>query len=98
METVKIYQAKTHFSALVDRANAGEKIIIAKGDKPVAMLVPIGSQLEPRQPMHGLVVGNQPGVRQPAGLLTGSIDWVAWKEADKEIEDMIYESLGLNDK
>ena len=40
-DAVTIHAAKTHFSALVARAEAGEEIIIARGDKPVAKLVPL---------------------------------------------------------
>jgi prevent-host-death family protein len=36
-----IYEAKTHLSKLVDRAAAGESIIIAKAGRPVARLVPL---------------------------------------------------------
>ena len=38
--TVNIYEAKTNLSKLVDRAAAGEEIIIAKAGKPKAKLVP----------------------------------------------------------
>ncbi|TCZ64038.1 type II toxin-antitoxin system Phd/YefM family antitoxin [Roseicella aquatilis] len=40
-DTVTIHAAKTHLSALVARAEAGEEIVIARGDKPVAKLVPL---------------------------------------------------------
>lgn len=39
-ETVNLYAAKTHLSTLVDRAAAGEEIVIAKAGKPKAKLVP----------------------------------------------------------
>jgi prevent-host-death family protein len=39
-DTVNLYDAKTHLSQLVDRAAAGEEIVIAKADKPKAKLVP----------------------------------------------------------
>jgi prevent-host-death family protein len=39
-ETLNIYEAKTHLSALVEKAAAGEEIIIAKAGKPIAKLVP----------------------------------------------------------
>jgi len=35
---VNIYEAKTQLSRLVDRAAAGEEIVIARGGKPVARL------------------------------------------------------------
>src|SRR5215469_15723549 len=39
-ETVNLYEAKTNLSRLVDRAAAGEEIVIAKAGKPKAKLVP----------------------------------------------------------
>jgi prevent-host-death family protein len=39
-DTVNLYDAKTNLSKLVDRAAAGEEIIIAKAGKPKARLVP----------------------------------------------------------
>ena len=39
-DTVNLYAAKTNLSKLVDRAAAGEEIIIAKAGKPKAKLVP----------------------------------------------------------
>ena len=39
-ETVNLYAAKTNFSKLVERAAAGEEIVIAKSGKPKAKLVP----------------------------------------------------------
>lgn len=38
MESVGIFQAKTHFSELVERASRGEVIEITKHGKPVAQL------------------------------------------------------------
>jgi len=39
MKSVNIHAAKTHLSALVEEAAAGEEIIIAKAGKPIARLV-----------------------------------------------------------
>lgn len=39
--TFKIAEAKAHFSELVARAEAGEEVIIARGDRPVARLAPL---------------------------------------------------------
>jgi prevent-host-death family protein len=39
---VNIHEAKTHFSKLLARVNAGEEIVIARAGKPVARLMPIG--------------------------------------------------------
>jgi prevent-host-death family protein len=49
---VNIYDAKTKFSELVERAAAGEEIIIAKAGKPKARLVPLKpaeQKLKPRK-------------------------------------------------
>ncbi len=51
---VNIHEAKTQFSQLVDRAHAGEEIIVAKDGKPWARLVPLAAPTV-RQP--GLLRG-----------------------------------------
>jgi prevent-host-death family protein len=48
--TITIHKAKTNLSRLIERAAAGEEIIIARGSKPVARLVPIGAVKGKRQP------------------------------------------------
>lgn len=40
MAEVGVHEAKTHLSQLLQRVAAGEEIIIARGGKPVARLVP----------------------------------------------------------
>jgi prevent-host-death family protein len=40
MASVGAYEAKTHFSQLLERVAKGEKITITKHGMPVAMLVP----------------------------------------------------------
>lgn len=47
---VNIHEAKTHFSSLLERVMSGEKIIIAKAGKPVALLSPLAELPEPRTP------------------------------------------------
>lgn len=39
--TVNIHEAKTHLSRLLERVEAGERIIIARAGKPVAELGPL---------------------------------------------------------
>jgi prevent-host-death family protein len=58
MKTVNIHEAKTHLSRLVQRAHAGEEIIIARSGEPYARLVPLARQ--------------QP--RRRSGTLKGSVD------------------------
>jgi prevent-host-death family protein len=47
---VNLYEAKSRLSALVERAAAGEEIIIAKAGHPKARLVPFEPAGSPRQP------------------------------------------------
>ena len=42
MPHVGMHEAKTKLSQLVERAEAGEDIVIQRNGKPVARLVPIG--------------------------------------------------------
>lgn len=52
-----IHAAKTNLSRLIEQAHSGEEIIIARGDVPVARLVPIIEHLPKRQPgtLRGVV-------------------------------------------
>ena len=49
-EPVNIHDAKTHFSRLVERAEAGEEIVIARAGRPVARLAPLRARTQPREP------------------------------------------------
>jgi prevent-host-death family protein len=51
---VTLYEAKTHLSGLVDRAAAGEEIVIAKNGVPQARLVPLASRGERRKPANAM--------------------------------------------
>lgn len=46
---VNVHEAKTHFSKLLERAHAGEEIVLAKAGKPYARLVPL-EKAQPRVP------------------------------------------------
>lgn len=52
-ETVSLYEAKTQLSRLVDRAAAGEEIVIAKSGRPRARLVPMEDTRSLRVPGKG---------------------------------------------
>ena len=53
-DIVNLYDAKTHLSALIERAAAGEEIVIAKAGRPKAKLIPYRPADEPRKPAHAL--------------------------------------------
>lgn len=50
--TLNLYEAKTQLSQLVERAAAGEEVVIAKAGKPMVRMVPVEAstqKLEPRK-------------------------------------------------
>ena len=50
---VNIHQAKTNLSRLIERALAGEEVIIAKAGRPVVRL----TRIEPAKPVLGTARG-----------------------------------------
>jgi prevent-host-death family protein len=50
MSVVTIHRAKTNLSRLIQKVAEGEEVIIARGSKPVARLVPVGEVKGKRQP------------------------------------------------
>jgi len=71
--SVNIHEAKTQFSKLVRRAEKGEEIVVRRGRKPVARIVPLGKQ---------------GGVRG-FGSMRGEIKLPSdeeWQEMDRKIE------------
>lgn len=50
MPKVNLHAAKTHLSRLVERAAAGEEIVIAKAGKAVARLVALEPETSVRRP------------------------------------------------
>lgn len=51
---INVYDAKTRLSSLLDRAAAGEEVIIARAGRPVARLVPVDA---PRPRAGGQLAG-----------------------------------------
>jgi prevent-host-death family protein len=54
-DKINIHQAKTHLSRLVEDVAMGNEVLIAKGGKPMARLVPLRRDRTPRKP--GLLRG-----------------------------------------
>lgn len=50
MSQFNIAEAKAHFSELVQKAALGEEVIIARDNKPLIKLVPVGAPAGARQP------------------------------------------------
>ena len=57
---VNVHEAKTHFSKLLDRAHAGEEIIVAKAGKPYARLVAIEAAPRKARGGNGILAGLVP--------------------------------------
>lgn len=49
-EIVNMHQAKSSLSRLVERALAGEEILIARNGEPLVKLVPVPKERKPRVP------------------------------------------------
>jgi prevent-host-death family protein len=52
-QIVNMHQAKSSLSRLVERALAGEEVVIARNGKPLIRLVPIEKERKPRVPGRG---------------------------------------------
>lgn len=77
MEIVNMHKAKTHLSALVQRVLSGEKIVIAKNNNPLIELKPFEKKKK----------------RVGRGSWKGKVKILQdWREADKEIEDLMLTS------
>jgi prevent-host-death family protein len=48
MQTTNVAEAKAHLSMLIEKALAGEEVIISKHGKPLVKLVPYGRDTSPR--------------------------------------------------
>jgi prevent-host-death family protein len=73
-----VHQAKTNLSRLLEEASAGKEVIIARGQEPVAKLVPIGQTRKKRVP----------------GKLAGQINYsedVFSPLTDRELSDLGFE-------
>jgi prevent-host-death family protein len=49
-EVVNMHQAKSSLSRLVERALAGDDVVIARNGEPLVRLVPVARKREPRVP------------------------------------------------
>jgi Antitoxin of toxin-antitoxin stability system len=49
MPTSTIHQAKTNLSKLIEQAERGEEVLIARGKKVVAKIVPVGTSPKKRR-------------------------------------------------
>ncbi len=79
--TANIHEAKTTLSKLIERAMAGEEVIIAKAGKPLVHLTPI-VDAKPAKRTRGILGAMKGEFRLQPG-------WDA-PELDAEIEELVY--------
>jgi prevent-host-death family protein len=75
--TLKIGEAKTRLSELIAKVEAGEEVIIARGNEPVARLAPLDEQARRRAVMEEILATRDSGkgqrqdqTRHPGGDLS----------------------------
>jgi prevent-host-death family protein len=66
--TIKIAEAKAHFSELIARVEAGEELVIARGDLPVARLVPLEASKRAHAAIETLLALRDSGAIAPVTL------------------------------
>ena len=79
---MSIAEAKSQFSALVERAAGGEEITITKHGKPVAKVVPVRSERDKakaRQAFEEMV-----RLREETGASLGGLDWKALRDEGRK--------------
>jgi prevent-host-death family protein len=79
-----VHQAKTHFSRLLKEAEAGQEVIVLRGTKPVARIVPI----------------HEPAIQAPPFRLVGAFEGqLRWDEdafdpmSDEELREIGWDWL-----
>jgi prevent-host-death family protein len=81
MVQFNLYEAKTNLSQLVDRAAAGEAIVIAKNGRPVAALVALDALNPAPVREFGFLSGAMPTLSDEA--------WERlWQEGDADLADL----------
>jgi prevent-host-death family protein len=77
MTTMGAFEAKAQFSALLDRAAAGEEITITKHGKPVAKLVQVQAEkrLDPEELLRRM--------REGRTATLGGLDWRELRDAGR---------------
>ena len=73
METIGLFEAKTHLSELVARAEQGEEVIITRHNKPVAKLVPISQVSADLVARRRVAIAELEAIGRQVGERTGGI-------------------------
>ncbi len=74
MQEIGTFEAKNQLSALLERVENGEEILITRHGKPVARLVPPEGAYRRQDAEHAAQ-----RIRARAAAQTGAFDWQDWK-------------------
>lgn len=75
---INIQEAKTHLSQLINRALAGDEIVIARSNQPLVKLTPLNRDVSPRQ----------------GGFWAGQVVFHgSWEDSDREVQAMFDEAI-----
>ncbi len=76
MESIGLFEAKTHLSELIARAERGEEVVITRHNKPVARLVPMPAASPDACARRDAVAA----LLQAAAGRTLALDWKALRD------------------
>ena len=78
MDEIGAFDAKNKLSALLDKVERGEEIVITRRGRPVAKLVPMNASFDRKGRAR------QPSVFAAPEEIGGKFDWKEWKKLVNE--------------
>ena len=80
MDEIGAFDAKNKLSALLDKVEAGEEIVITRRGRPVAKLVPMTTETERERRSREVAQR----IREHARKFGGKFNWEEWKKLVNE--------------
>jgi len=84
--TVGAFEAKTKLSELLDKVEHGERVIITKRGKPVAMIGPLPESEKPEEPID---------LDRLRGIADRFVEHFGRPFRSTDIDEMLYDEHGL---
>ena len=81
-ETLGVFDAKSRFSELIDRAERGEEIVVTRHGKPVARVAPLAKSERSPEEIEALMErarALRESIRQESGTVTRE-EILAWRD------------------
>jgi prevent-host-death family protein len=91
-DTISTVEAKARFSELIDRAAAGEEIVVTRSGKPRARIVPLADP--PKRP-YGLMKDRWKPVSDEILLAPASEEDIRWAEGYYQSNGLYYTKVDL---